>query len=419
MNKKVFSALLLLISITMSCEQVQNDQVVVEGYLKGIADQKIILSANGEEVDTTTAIDGKFTFKRTIRPATALNLILEDKDYMILEGGKIQNPYQALLMADNGQHISVEIMVEDPDNPNRTHSGHIVPEVTIVNNSPAQLKVRELNAELDKAFSKRDEDNQKVFDKLNIDWSKEKPLEGRSQEELDVLEKARATSRKIYKDKEQFLVTTHKENTNNLKGLLAMIQLESRSMRNDSLLLAKGVSIENLSEDVKNSGLRVYYKNRKQQYQALLNAKASIKIGGNYKNFKAQDVDGNTVDFSSLVTEGNYVLLDFWASWCGPCRAENPNVLKQYNKYHDKGFDVVAYSLDKSKNSWIKAIKEDGMPWTQLSDLEGFKSNVVQDYGVFAIPDNVLIDGTTGKIMRTGLRGKWLDETLGKIFDDK
>jgi peroxiredoxin len=113
--------------------------------------------------------------------------------------------------------------------------------------------------------------------------------------------------------------------------------------------------------------------------------------------------------------KGKYVLLEFWASWCGPCRAESPNLLKAYQQYKDKGFDVLSVSLDDKKDKWIDAIKKDGIPWMQVSDLKGWKNEVAVLYGINGVPANFLID-PNGKIIEQDLRGEKLQQALQKIF---
>ncbi len=136
-------------------------------------------------------------------------------------------------------------------------------------------------------------------------------------------------------------------------------------------------------------------------------------IGVKAKDFSQPDVNGKMVSLSSF--KGKYVLLDFWASWCGPCRAENPQVLKAYNQYKDKNFDILAVSLDDKKDNWLKAVKDDGMPWTQVSDLKGWKNDAAGYYAITAIPQNFLIN-PEGVIVAKNLRGPALMKALEKFL---
>lgn len=149
----------------------------------------------------------------------------------------------------------------------------------------------------------------------------------------------------------------------------------------------------------------------------MLSGKSPRSIGKPFIDLTMNDTEGKAHKLSEYVGHGKYVLVDFWASWCGPCRAEMPNVLEAYNKYHDKGFEVIGISFDEKKDAWVKAVAQIQMPWLQLSDLKGFECAAAPIYKVDAIPDNILID-PQGKIIDRALRGKALHSRLQKIFGE-
>ena len=147
--------------------------------------------------------------------------------------------------------------------------------------------------------------------------------------------------------------------------------------------------------------------------RSVLATREQTDIGQQAPDFSVSDVDGNTVRLSDFTGHG-YLLLDFWASWCGPCRKENPNVVQAYADYHDKGFDVLAISLDKTREAWLRGIAQDGLPYHHASELKYWNSDIARLYGIRAIPANLLLD-KDGRIVAKNLRGGDLADTLHRL----
>ena len=140
-----------------------------------------------------------------------------------------------------------------------------------------------------------------------------------------------------------------------------------------------------------------------------------VAVGQIAPDFVQNDLDGNPIKFSDVYSKNELTLLDFWAAWCGPCRAENPNVVAVYNEYKTKGFTVFGVSLDREKSQWIKAVEDDKLAWTQVSDLAYWQNEAAQTYAIQSIPSSLLVD-KTGKIIAKNKRGEelraFVSETL-------
>ena len=179
--------------------------------------------------------------------------------------------------------------------------------------------------------------------------------------------------------------------------------------------LPAGAQLVNDPASVPAQKIRQVVVKRDRSKDAEREAATKAFIGQQFTDLEMADADGNMHKLSEYVGNGRWLFVDMWASWCGPCRGEMPNVVAAYEKFHDKGFDIVGLSLDNKKEPWLKAVEDLKMPWTQLSDLKGWQSIVTEVYKVWSIPDNLLID-PQGKIVARGLRGEGLHAKLAEIF---
>lgn len=234
-------------------------------------------------------------------------------------------------------------------------------------------------------------------------------FQGQGHPRLDSIGKVLdASFQEMNKGKRQFLVDFINDNEGKLVSLSA---IEALSPDEDyDLYLRVG---EALNKTMPESEYVVGFQKRLDQMKAKAEAGKATDIGVVAPELAMTTPDGAPIKLSDF--RGKYVLIDFWAAWCKPCRVENPHVLKVYNKYKDKNFEIFGVSLDRTKEAWVKAIADDGLPWKHGSELKFWQSSFVPVYGIEGIPMTVLVD-PDGKIVAKGLRSAQLEAKLKELL---
>ena len=146
-----------------------------------------------------------------------------------------------------------------------------------------------------------------------------------------------------------------------------------------------------------------------------LSQQKKIDVGDKAENFSAPTPTGRELSLNEA--RGKVTIIDFWASWCKPCRMENPNVVKVYNKYHEKGLNIIGVSLDKKKEAWLKAIQDDNLQWSHVSNLQFWQEPIAQAYGVRSIPATFILD-EDGNVIAKNLRGPALEEKIAELLGE-
>jgi thiol-disulfide isomerase/thioredoxin len=388
MNKR--TALVFLMSILMFACKSDRNNFRISGNLTGKEGTMVYLKemtvSNLLPVDST---------------------ILDENGVFSLRGHADMSGFYALYTSP-GDYIT--LLVGPGDKITITGDTQNLPETYKVEGSNDSRSIRELSMELNRTLMRVQELN-RIFNE-----STDSPNFDSIKAGLDI------NYKEILNSQREFTFGFIRENINSLASLMALYQqIGLRHYVLDPVqdytwykMVDSSLTINYpTSESVRELHRQVVELTAQRQAEEI--SRKRFETGSEAPEIALPSPEGDTITLSSL--KGKYVLLDFWASWCGPCRSENPNLVAAYQKYRPKGFEIYQVSLDRSRASWIQAIEDDHLDWPQVSDLQFWNSVVVPIYNIQGIPMNFLLD-PEGRIIERNLRGTMLAEKLKEIFKE-
>lgn len=340
----------------------------ISGYIDNIPGAQLVLAKQSTEgiipIDTTwVEEDGYFVFTSPINEISVYRVIIDPKNYLTIAAKK-------------GDHITLEA------------DGLALYNNYFVSGSK--------ESELIKIVVENAMGLSRKMDSIKTDINHQK-----SAKDTDGLIRSFDMQKELHDTYHDFSVDFIHTHPGSIAAYFVVIGLQTVDNPDEYIMVSKELSISHPAFE--------FLPILKQKADLL----STISVNSHAPELNFPNPEGTSVSLSSL--RGKYVLIDFWASWCKPCRMENPNVVRLYNRYKDQGFEIYGYSLDESRNDWIAAIAQDKLTWIHTSDLKGWKAAGAATYGVQSIPTTYLID-PDGVIIGKNLRGKALEEKLAEIF---
>jgi peroxiredoxin len=365
--KKVLGLAILAMSIfVVSCKN--NDELSISGKVDNAGEiKKVLLYETDQLVDSAFLNENnEFKFRRVTEEPNFYTLVVGEKNFLVV--GK------------NGNALNFKTDYADSTNNYE------------IKGSEDSEKIREFN-QIGNDFSK-------IYKKIQDDYSRMVEANPAAKDSIYnvLMPQFQATMDKYSETALKFA----RENSNNLAGFFAASSLDQSQYETELIAY---------TEEVRS----VFPKNKAvQSFVAKMAAVKPVSVGQIAPEFELNDTEGKLVKLSDF--KGRYVLLDFWASWCAPCREENPNIVKQFEAFKDKGFTVLGVSLDEQKSDWLKAIKDDRLNWPHVSELKRWDGKVTLQYRIEGIPASFLLD-PKGKIVAKNLRGIELQNFLQKVLN--
>jgi peroxiredoxin len=359
-------AILVLALATFSC-QTAKDEFSIKGTIAGVETGKVYLQklvdGQPQSVDTTDVVGGKFEFTGKMEVPDLRLIRLDEQEYL------------APFFLDNS---SITVTAKKDSLRVSKYSGSPTQDVF-------QIYLTEME-KLNKDMMALQAKYQSAMSTGNTSEAEKAKIDGQAMQDNNLF-----YTKNFVKEHSNSVVSAY--------ITLAMLAGQVEGAELDSIVGKFTPEISTSEYVVKLKG--------------IIQEQKKTAIGVEAPDFTMNDPEGKPVQLSSF--RGKVVMIDFWASWCGPCRQENPNVVKLYQQYHAKGFEIIGVSLDKTQEDWVKAIQDDQLSWIHVSDLQYWQNAAARLYGVNAIPQTYLLD-KEGKIIAKGLRSEQLAAKLSELF---